>query len=240
MPPVPDLTPVNDGFPDPRQAMDEPNGLLAVGGDLSPARLISAYRQGIFPWFNEGDPIIWWAPTPRAVFFPDKVKPSRSLIKLAKKYPWRVSVNQAFDQVISHCAAPRANEPDTWINSQMIEAYQSLHRIGKAHSVEIWLNEKLVGGLYGVCVGKVFCGESMFHTVSGASKLAFWQASRLFSHCGIELIDAQLENSHLMSLGAELMDREAFLESLEQWRDDELNPQIWQARWLEFQESPYN
>ncbi|WP_284347755.1 leucyl/phenylalanyl-tRNA--protein transferase [Paraferrimonas sedimenticola] len=220
------------GFPCPTTAVREPNGLLAIGGDLSPDRLMAAYYNGIFPWFNEGDPILWWSPTPRAVFHPADYRPSRSLAKLYRKHPWRLTVNRSFDEVIDACAEPRANEPETWIHPAMIQAYRQLHRQGHAHSVEVWLNDELVGGLYGICVGRVFCGESMFHRVSGASKIAFWQAMRLFHNLGIELVDAQLENPHLMNLGAELVTRNQFLSELKRYRDKSLPELSWIPRSL--------
>ena len=157
-------------FPDPGYALEEPNGLLAVGGDLSPARLLNAYRQGIFPWYSNDQPILWWSPDPRAVLFPDKFRISRSLRKTLRKCPFRVTLDTAFAAVIDACSKPRGDNDGTWITDEMKQAYVQLHRIGFAHSVECWEGDELVGGLYGVSMGKVFFGESMFARTSDASE----------------------------------------------------------------------
>lgn len=202
-------------FP-PVEYADE-QGLLAVGGDLSVERLELAYQNGIFPWYAEGEPILWWSPNPRMVLFPNQLKVSKSMQQLFKQGKFEVSVNQNFDQVIKHCAAiPRKGQQDTWITSEMIEAYKKLHEKGLAYSVETWENKKLVGGLYGVLLEdqKVFCGESMFAHVSNASKYAFiWWVKEL-EQKGFRLFDCQVYTSHLASLGAEEISREEFLSFL--------------------------
>jgi leucyl/phenylalanyl-tRNA---protein transferase len=200
-----------DRFPDPRSALIEPNGLLAFGGDLSPRRLITAYAQGIFPWFNEGEPILWWSPDPRCVFHTDTLRPNRSLRRTVAHAGWQVTVNKAFRKVIEACAAPRTGQSGTWISPVMIDAYSTLHHMGYAHSVEIWADDRLVGGLYGVAVGHLFCGESMFSAYSGSSKLALCALAVLLREWDFPLIDAQVSNPHLSSLGATDMPRQVFL-----------------------------
>lgn len=202
-------------FPDVDHAMIQPNGLLAVGGDLSPARLLHAYHRGIFPWFSEGQPILWWAPDPRAVLLPRALKISRSLRKTLRRGAFEVSFDRDFSQVIRACAAPRAHQNDTWITGHMIAAYCELHAGGRAHSVEIWKDGVLAGGLYGVAIGKVFFGESMFSRVSDASKVALTALCR----SGYELIDCQLPSDHLKRLGAMDLPRRQFMRLLEHWRN---------------------
>lgn len=197
-------------FPD--TALAEPDGLLAIGGDLSVDRLHLAYQSGIFPWFSEDDPILWYAPHERCVVFPERVKISKSMTKLIKEQVFELTVDKNFKQVIKHCAkVPRADQAGTWITADMQKAYIKLHEKGLAHSVEVWQNEKLVGGLYGVKINQVFCGESMFSLVSNASKMAF---IHLCKNMGFQLIDCQLPNPHLMSLGAEMISMEAYLKIL--------------------------
>lgn len=197
-------------FPDP--ALAEEDGLLAIGGDLRPDRLVLAYNYGIFPWFNEDDPICWYAPHERCVIYPERVKISKSMTKLLKSNVFRVTFDEAFASVIAHCATvDRRDQPGTWITGQMQEAYIRLHQLGYAHSVEVWQGETLVGGLYGVQINNVFCGESMFSLRSNASKTALiW----LCQKGGYSLIDCQLPNEHLMSLGAEMISRDAYQEIL--------------------------
>lgn len=197
-------------FPD--VALAEPDGLLAVGGDLSLERLVLAYRSGIFPWYSEDDPILWYAPHERCVIYPDRIKISKSMFVSLKKQIFNVTENQAFEQVITHCATtPRLGQDGTWITTEMQNAYINLHKNGIAHSIEVWQNEKLVGGLYGIKIGNVFCGESMFSLASNASKTALIFLAKNF---GLELIDCQLPNDHLMSLGAEMISMQAYLEVL--------------------------
>ncbi|MCK5640521.1 MAG: leucyl/phenylalanyl-tRNA--protein transferase [Gammaproteobacteria bacterium] len=218
-------------FPDPGLALREPNGLLALGGDLSPQRLLAAYRKGIFPWYNEGQPILWWSPEPRAVLYPDRIKVSRSLRKTLKKKLYTVTMDQAFDKVINACAAPRKNEPGTWILAEMKQAYCQLHQLGYAHSVECWNNGKLVGGLYGVAIGKVFFGESMFSRETDASKVAFVHLAGQLHQWEYGLIDGQVSSAHLTSLGAEEIPRQEFLTQLEHLCEQKSVAGPWQLNW---------
>lgn len=199
-------------FPNPELADDD--GLLAVGGDLSAERLILAYQNGIFPWFSDDDPICWYSPHERCVIYPDRLKISKSTKQVLKNGGFKVTANQVFAEVIAHCAkTPRKDQPGTWITKEMQEAYINLHQLGWAHSVEVWQNDTLVGGLYGIAINKVFCGESMFSLVSNASKVAM---IFLCQQSDFELIDCQLPNDHLLSLGAEMIERETYMELLEQ------------------------
>jgi leucyl/phenylalanyl-tRNA--protein transferase len=204
-------------FPDVSLAEREPNGLLAVGGDLSPQRIINAYLQGIFPWFSEGEPILWWSPDPRTVLFPEQIKTSRSLRKTLKKQLFSVSFDRDFQSVINACAQPRDNSPGTWLLPEMIEAYHQQHELGLAHSVEVWQDERLVGGLYGMAIGGVFFGESMFSRVPDSSKIALVHLSRTLQAWGFKLIDCQVYTQHLASLGAKEIPRETFRRYLSQW-----------------------
>ncbi|HET6804216.1 MAG TPA: leucyl/phenylalanyl-tRNA--protein transferase [Frateuria sp.] len=209
---LPLLDPVSpEHFPDPRLALAEPNGLLAFGGDLSPRRLLAAYQRGIFPWFNPGEPILWWSPDPRCVFDTDRLRANRSLRRTLAGKDWRVSVDEAFVPVMRACAAPRAGQDGTWIGQSIVAAYASLHTQGHAHSVEVWDGEALVGGVYGVSVGRLFCGESMFSGHSGGSKVALVALAALLREWGFPLLDAQVSNPHLLGLGAREMPRDAFL-----------------------------
>jgi len=203
-----------DQFPDVALALREPDGLLAVGGDLSPARIISAYRQGIFPWYSEGQPILWWSPDPRSVLFPEHLKVSRSLRKTVKKNRFRITIDVAFQQVMDGCAAPRKGETGTWITSEMKQAYQQLHEAGVAHSVECWEGDELVGGLYGIAIGRVFFGESMFSRRSDASKVAFVRLVEMLREWNFGLIDCQVATHHLASLGAVSIPRPQFVRML--------------------------
>lgn len=201
-------------FPDPSRALTSPNGLLAFGGDLSPARLLAAYSSGIFPWFSEGEPILWWSPDPRCVMQTDALQINRSLRRQLAKKSWQLTVDHAFQRVMEGCAAPRGRETGTWIVSAMIEAYVALHTLGHAHSVEVWDGERLVGGIYGVAVGKLFCGESMFSAESGGSKVALIALAHLLRDMGFPLIDTQVINPHTMSLGAHEIPRVQFLQEV--------------------------
>jgi len=202
-------------FPPLEKALDEPNGLLAVGGDLSPQRLIEAYCKGIFPWFNEGEPIYWWSPDPRMVLFPAELKISRSLCKTLRKDHYQIRADTAFTQVMQACAAPRQGQSGTWIHPQMIAAYTALHEMGLAHSVETWIDGELVGGLYGVALGKVFFGESMFSRITDASKIAFVHLVKQLQYREFGLIDCQVKTRHLASLGAREISRISFSRQLE-------------------------
>lgn len=201
-------------FPDVELALAEPDGLLAVGGDLSPDRLLSAYSQGIFPWFSGNQPILWWSPNPRAVLFPEDLKISRSLRKRIRKQEYSLSLDEAFEEVVRQCAAPRKDQDGTWITDEMRHAYGRLHEQGYAHSVEVWHQGDLVGGLYGIALGKVFFGESMFSRRSDASKLAFAYLVRQLQLWGYPLIDCQVSSAHLHSLGAVNIDRSEFRRQL--------------------------
>lgn len=214
-------------FPEPELALTDPNGLLAIGGDLQPERLLNAYYEGIFPWFNLDDPILWWSPDPRAVFVPGSMKVSRSLNKFLKKQTWTYTVNQAFDDVIKGCAQPRASQDGTWITTEIQHAYQALHHQGKAHSIEVWDKEQLIGGLYGLAIGQVFCGESMFHNQTNASKAAMLALHQHLLRSGFKLIDAQVMNPHLVSLGATALKRKDFINLLKRFRQGEVSEETW-------------
>jgi len=203
-----------DAFPHYQYAMEEPNGLLAAGGDLSPRRLLSAYSLGIFPWYNPGEPILWWTPDPRSVVYPNEFKPSRSLKKLINRKTFTVTMDTCFSDVITLCAQPRRNEAGTWIDKDINKAYNQLHEIGFAHSVEVWFEGKLVGGLYGIALGKAFFGESMFSTMDNASKVAFASLCEQLTKWQFEIIDCQVHNPHLASLGAVEIPRKTFLNQL--------------------------
>ncbi|PWB48229.1 MAG: leucyl/phenylalanyl-tRNA--protein transferase [Nitrosomonadales bacterium] len=205
-----------DAFPPVTQALREPNGLLAAGGDLSPQRLVDAYRHGIFPWFNPGEPILWWSPDPRMVLFPRELKVSRSLRKTLKKRDYEVRVDMAFMDVMRNCAAPRAGQPGTWISEEMVAAYSRLHAMGLAHSVETWRAGELVGGLYGIALGKMFYGESMFSRATDASKIAFVHLVRQLERWSFGMIDCQMKTAHLASLGAREIPRAGFVQHLNQ------------------------
>jgi leucyl/phenylalanyl-tRNA--protein transferase len=200
-------------FPPVEQASRE--GILAIGGDLSSERLIIAYKSGIFPWFNAAEPIIWWAPNPRMVLFLDELKVSKSMKKLIDKKVFKITFNQDFRAVIENCKKIERNgQSDTWISNEMIDAYCNLNQIGKAKSIEVWQNEELVGGLYGVDLGNVFCGESMFSKVSNASKIAFVYLVDYLKNNNYKLLDCQVYNDHLASLGCREISRNDFMEIL--------------------------
>lgn len=214
------LGPLEYGFPPASAALEEPNGLLAVGGDLSPERLLLAYRHGIFPWFNEGDPICWWSPDPRCVFLTADYRPARSLAKRLRRQPFRFTVDQCFTRVMEACAAPRSYADGSWIQPDFIRNYGRLHERGIAHSIEVWDGDgELVGGLYGLCLGRLFFGESMFSRRTDASKAAFAYLMQLCRAWDIPLVDGQVENDHLLSLGATLMPRPEFLAWLDREAD---------------------
>jgi leucyl/phenylalanyl-tRNA---protein transferase len=201
-------------FPPIEQALDEPNGLLAAGGDLSPERLLSAYRQGIFPWYSEGQPILWWAPDPRMVLCVDELKVSRSLRRTVDKRRFEIRVDSAFDAVIEACATPRAGQRGTWITPAMVAAYIRLHRLGYAHSVEAWAGDTLAGGLYGLAIGRMFFGESMFARESDASKVALVHLVEMLKERDMPLIDCQQDTAHLARLGARPMARKTFADAV--------------------------
>lgn len=202
-------------FPPVETALQDPNGLLAIGGELSPQRLLQAYRQGIFPWFSEGDPLLWWSPNPRMVLLPDEMRVSRSLAKRLRRQDYEIRVDQDFQAVIEACASvPRLEQQGTWITPVMIEAYCELHRLGHARCIEVCINGQLAGGMYGVQIGGVFFAESMFHRVRDASKIAFVHMVRLLQQQGCGMMDCQMHTAHLQSLGAREIGREEFVTRL--------------------------
>ncbi|QBS10836.1 leucyl/phenylalanyl-tRNA--protein transferase [Legionella israelensis] len=201
----------NYTFPDPEYY--DKQGLLAIGGDLSPQRLIQAYSQGIFPWFEPGSPILWWSPDPRLILWPNNFRISRSLRQTLKK-PFQLTVDNAFKEVIIACATNKERLNNTWITPAMIEAYEKLHQMGYAHSFEVWLNDELVGGLYGVSLGHAFFGESMFHKERDASKVAMYFLCSVMKSWQFDFIDCQLPTAHLQRMGAETVPRKQFLDLL--------------------------
>jgi len=219
-------------FPDPEMALEEPEGLLAIGGDLSPVRLLNAYQQAIFPWFSEGEPILWWSPKQRAVITPQQVHISKSMAKFIRKMPFTITVNHCFSAVVDACALPRKTQAETWISPAIKQAYLALHTLGHAHSIEVWQGEQLVGGLYGVNIGTIFCGESMFHQETNASKVAFIALCQHFDTQGGQLIDCQMMTTHLTSLGVRSNTRHDFLQQLTQYKHQQVNPACWQAQTL--------
>ncbi len=204
-------------FPAVEKAEQEPDGLLAVGGDLSPTRLLNAYRHGIFPWYSSEQPILWWSPNPRTVLFPQRIKISRSLGKSLRNRDYHFSLDNAFAEVIHACAMPQPGREETWITDEMKQAYIQLHRLGYAHSAEVWENSRLVGGLYGVAIGRVFFGESMFSLTRDASKIALVHLAQILADKGFGLIDCQVYTSHLISMGAEEIERSYFCDLLQRF-----------------------
>ncbi len=218
-----------DEFPDVATASRDPDGLLAIGGDLGIDRLLHAYRRGIFPWFNSGQPILWWSPDPRTVLIPREFQLRRSLARRIKQEHWDITMDSNFVDVISACAEPRSDDatPGTWISPDMIDAYCRLHEQGWAHSVETWLDNKLVGGLYGVAIGSVFFGESMFTVERDASKIALLALCRQLEKWNFSVIDCQIASEHLGSLGAKEIARAVFLAYLEQMTGGRGKPGKW-------------
>jgi leucyl/phenylalanyl-tRNA--protein transferase len=205
-------------FPPLESAMRHPNGLLAAGADLSPARLLQAYRLGIFPWYSPDQPPLWWSPDPRMVLFPEELKVSRSLAKRMRKKDYEIRSDTAFRAVMLACAStPRPDQDGTWIVPEILEGYCSLHQLGYAHSIETWVDGQLMGGLYGVAIGRMFYGESMFHHVTDASKLAFVHLVRHLQKRGYGMIDCQMHTAHLASFGAREIPRNEFAARLVEW-----------------------
>jgi len=216
-------------FPPLAAAQREPNGLLAVGGDLSPRRLLDAYRRGIFPWYSEGDPILWWSPDPRMVLFPGELRVSRSLAKTLRNKSYEVRFDTAFDAVMRGCAAPRPGQGGTWIGPEMRVAYRKLNDLGYAHSAETWIDGELAGGLYGVAIGAAFFGESMFSRARDASKIAFVALVQRLAAEGYGLVDCQMHTAHLASLGAREIPRAEFARRVKDLVDYPRSPGRWLA-----------
>jgi len=215
-------------FPPAELAAREPDGLLAVGGDLSPVRLLNAYAGGVFPWFSEGQPLLWWSPDPRMVFRTDAVHLSSRFRRSLRQSGWRIRADTAFSEVMQACAqAPRPGQDGTWITADMLAAYAELHALGYAHSVEVFDGETLVGGIYGVCIGHMFFGESMFSGRSGGSKVALAALAQTLARWGWPLIDAQVENPHLLRMGAEHLPRGEFLEQVRRLVQQPAQPCSW-------------
>jgi len=205
-------------FPDPSMALEQPNGLLAMGGDLSPQRLRNAYAEGIFPWYNPEESILWWSPNPRTVFATDKIHVSRRLARTIRQGDFAVTLDRDFTAVLAGCAGTRSTNPGTWLGSEMRTAYRNLHAVGEAHSVEVWRDGHLIGGLYGVSQGRMFFGESMFSAEPDASKIAVVLLSRQLSAWGFPLMDGQVGSPHLYRMGAFDMPRTEFVAALRQLR----------------------
>lgn len=218
-----------EAFPDPARALREPDGLLAVGGDLSPARLLYAYAHGIFPWYDAGLPILWWSPDPRAVFLPDTLHVSRSLQKRMRRGGYQFRLDTAFPEVMLACAGPRPQHPGggTWLNDEMQAAYQELHRLGNAHSAELWIDGELKGGLYGVAVGRVFFGESMFSHATDASKIVLVELMRRLDDWGYAFMDCQVQSDHLQRMGSVPVPRADFLQMLARLCEEAVSPAAW-------------
>ena len=208
---------IASGFPPVSSALRDPDGLLAIGGNLSPEMLLDAYRQGIFPWYSSGQPILWWSPNPRCVLELDDLRISKSLNKTLRKGIYQVSFNRRFNQVIEACSGPRKEREDTWITSEMADAYRQLHRLGHAISIETWRGEELAGGLYGVVIGRVFFGESMFSRQTDASKVALVHLVEELKQKNFRIIDCQVHSRHLQSMGAIPMARDMFVNLLQHY-----------------------
>ncbi len=214
-------------FPPVERALQEPDGLLAAGGDLSAPRLLEAYRRGIFPWYSRGQPILWWCPDPRAILFPERLKISRSLAKTIRNRGFETRIDHSFREVLRHCGSTELRPGGTWLSPEMRAAYLRLHKLGYAHSVETWLDDWLVGGLYGIALGRVFFGESMFSLERDASKVALNRLCNELVQRGYQVVDCQMATPHLMSLGAELIPRPQFIELLGAHVSDELTATPW-------------
>ena len=227
------LSDTDIAFPNPEFALVSPDGLLAVGGDLSLPRLCNAYRNGIFPWFSDNEPIMWWSPSERGIVELSDFHVSKSLRKHLKKYPVTVTINNAFIEVIEACRDQRLDTDGTWITSDMLSAYTNAHNAGIAHSLEVWRNGELAGGLYGIMQNGVFCGESMFHHQTNCSKLAMWALVNWLKKHNAHFIDCQLENPYLMSLGAKVISRSDFLAKLNTALTYKVNPTMWKPQKLD-------
>ncbi|PKF60425.1 leucyl/phenylalanyl-tRNA--protein transferase [Psychromonas sp. psych-6C06] len=222
-------------FPPVDKALKDPDGLLAMGGDLSTDRIVNAYRSGIFPWFSAGEPLLWWSPSERATMKAGDVHISRSMKRFINKQSMTITVNHCFEKVIRACALPRATQSETWILDEMIEAYISLHKFGHAHSIEVWCSGILVGGLYGVCIGQTFCGESMFSQKDNSSKLAFIALNQHFKAFNGKIIDCQMQTDHLQRLGVTTISRTEFINKLLQTKNALLKPGCWDKQPISIQ-----
>ena len=220
-----------DPFPPVEHALDDPDGLLAAGGDLSAGRLLDAYAHGIFPWFSEGDPILWWSPDPRTVFETDKIHISTKLRRWLRHSDWTIRADTAFARVMRECAAPRATQRGTWITKSMLRAYEHLHELGFAHSVEAYAGDELVGGIYGVALGRMFFGESMFSGAANGSKVALIALCRVLHDNHFPLIDAQVANPHLTSMGAIEVSRGHFVRHVAEHVAMSGLPGSWHSTW---------
>lgn len=219
---------VDAPFPNPEEALDYPEGLVAAGGDLSSQRLLRAYKEGIFPWYEQGQPILWWSPNPRGIIYPKDFIAHRSLLRSLRRNNWRISYDESFREVMSACAEPRAYSENTWITQEMLDAYCHLHQIQQAHSVEVWDNDnKLVGGIYGIAIGSIFFGESMFSRETDASKVALLFLCAYVDTWGYKVIDTQLTSKHLSSLGGTEMNRSEYIQSVKLCTKDEVNEHAW-------------
>jgi len=218
-------------FPPVDRALPEPNGLLAAGGDLSPERLLDAYRHGIFPWYDADTPILWWSPDPRTVFDTAHVHRAARLRRWLRGCDWQLRADHAFERVLRACAAPRARQPGTWITPEMHAAYARLHALGHAHSVEVYAGEALVGGIYGVAIGRMFFGESMFSAATNGSKVALLALCRALHGWGFPLLDAQVDSPHLATLGAYTMPRRAFADAVAGLTAQADPAGSWATRW---------
>ncbi|MEI6897679.1 MAG: leucyl/phenylalanyl-tRNA--protein transferase [Psychromonas sp.] len=219
-------------FPNVEQAQQDPDGLLAIGGDLNPQRIINAYQRGIFPWFSAGDPLLWWSPSERATIQAGRVRISKSMKRFINKGALTITLNYCFSDVIHACAQPRLTQSETWISAQMTDAYIQLHQLGLAHSIEVWSEDTLVGGLYGVSIGNTFCGESMFSHKDNCSKLAFIALNQYFESIGGKLIDCQMQTEHLKSLGVETISRADFITHLRASHGNFLKKGCWEKQKL--------
>ena len=222
---------MREEFPDANLALAEPDGLLAAGGDLSPERLLDAYRHGIFPWFSAGEPILWWSPDPRMVFATDRIHVATRLRRWLRGCDWSIRADGAFPEVMRACAAPRHTQRGTWITAEMLDAYQRLHALGHAHSVEVYDTDRLVGGIYGVAVGHMFYGESMFSRETNGSKVALITLCRVLHRWGFPLLDAQVTSPHLLTMGAFEMARREFLERVAELSSRAASPGTWRETW---------
>ena len=219
-------------FPNASYALDDPNGLLAFGGDLSPERLLAAYASGIFPWFSDGEPILWWSPDPRGILDLEDFHVSKSLAKFIRKNPYKVTLNHQFDTIIESCAHVSRKDNGTWITPEMIDAYKQLHRVGRAQSIEVWKDDDIVGGLYGVTTGRVFCGESMFSLRDNASKVAMHALVEHMRRIGGAFIDCQMQTPHLSTLGCRDVPRNEFLKKLRHANQSHFAAPDWQQQLL--------